>query len=220
MNTVINILGRYNETTAQVLRGKNIWFRANTVPKNLNRQVSIKIARIIDLTPDSIEEIEKQLKIIRDNNNELEKEIRAKLEEQKRKEEEEKKREEERKKEEEKKKKIANSYWIYTRYLTTWQYQSATKFYRGNSEYIVDGYISFMSTDALWDYISKLATTVCTKNTLKKLPRYYAEHIFMESLPSILKKQSDVVKLSQDNIRHIAQFFPLWEQFLVQEEVS
>lgn len=54
--------------------------------------------------------MEKQLKIIRDNNNELEKEIRAKLEEQKRKEEEEKKREEERKKEEEKKKKIANSY--------------------------------------------------------------------------------------------------------------
>lgn len=186
------ILQRYHECSIPYVK--------NTIPRKLDEQVSLRVVEIMSSNPEELEKIEQELLQIREDD--LQDTLSRNTA----------------KNEEERWKKMANSYTIYTRYLQTWQYQSAMKYYKANSGLIMEGYISYMGVDILWDYISKLATTVCTKHTLKKLPKNYGEHLFEETLPWILKRRSDVVKLSQDNIRHIAQFFPLWEQFLLEEE--
>lgn len=211
------ILWRYHEYGVFIIEN-NIPHKKNTTPKKLDEQISLKIDTIIELTPELIEEMEKQLKIIRDDNDELEKTIQAQREAEARKEEERKKKEEEIKKEEERKKKIFRDYIMYNQYIQTHQYASAIKHFKNNSKSIIAGYNLYMDNETLWDYISKLATTVCTKNNLKKLPKYYSDHLFIETLPLILVSRLDIVKTSQNHIAHIAQFFPLWEQLLIAEE--
>jgi len=204
------VLTRYVGSADQTLNKISNQKKDGNLPKNLDLQLSIKIDAIMELDIEAMEEIEKELQKIRDDNNEFEQSIRDEEERIKR-----EKAEEENKIEE--KRKIALSYWSYTRYLQTWQYQSAMKHFRANSDWVIYWYVSFMSTENLVDYIIKLATTICTKSTIKKMPKAYGEHLFVETLPKILMMRGDVVQASQEYIEHIAQFYPIWEQFILPE---
>lgn len=205
------ILCRYQERGIFILEKSGIPRKKNTTPRGLNEQVSKKLDSIMLLDLDLIEEIEKNLITVRTDSDIFEYNTRVEIEERKRKEQTQKDKEEE-------EKKTANSYLIYTRYLQSWQYDIAMKYYKNNSRYVIKGYTIFMTIDILSDYILRLATMVCTKDILKSLPKYYGEHLFIDTLPKILKERDDAVRLSQSSIRHIAKFYPNWNEFLLPEE--
>jgi len=106
------VLTRYVGSADQTLNKISNQKKDGNLPKNLDLQLSIKIDAIMELDIEAMEEIEKELQKIRDDNNEFEQSIRDEEERIKR-----EKAEEENKIEE--KRKIALSYWSYTRYLQT-----------------------------------------------------------------------------------------------------
>lgn len=197
---VINtILWRYGEIILWENQ-KHAPYNPKIIPKDLDKQIWEQIDVIMGKWPQEIDRMEEELLRIRienDNDNQL----MVKLQE-----------------EETQKNKMLRCYKTYTWYLQKQQFQTAIKYFKTNSDIIIEWYVLFLDDESLSNYISILSATVNTKSIFNALPRFYTQHLFIDTLILILRRRPIVVEISQDAIRKITPFFPEWNQFILPEK--
>lgn len=73
--------------------------------------------------------------------------------------------------------KMLRCYKTYTWYLQKQQFQTAIKYFKTNSDIIIEWYVLFLDDESLSNYISILSATVNTKSIFNALPRFYTQHL-------------------------------------------
>lgn len=198
VEVIHKILWRYNEHIENK-NSKDTPYKPKTIPRDLDRQILEAIDTIMSNNPEELEKIEWKLLRIREEDTKAI-QLMNELQDQ-----------------EAQRKKIIICYQQYTWYLQKQQFQTAIKYFKAHSKFIIEWYVLYLDDASLSEYISILSNTVNTKSIFRALPKFYTNHLFIDTLVLILQRRQDVVKISQDSIKKIAPFFPIWNQFILPE---